>query len=703
MPAVTTVTPTGNPYVNGVLGDIKWAVGSLSFSFPSSAAYYGTTYGDGEPQDNFGALNAAQQAATRSILSMYSSVVNLRFGEIAENSTRHADLRFASSDAPSTAWGYFPSTAPEGGDLWFNKSSGSYSRPVKGNYAYASFIHEIGHALGLKHPHEVEGIFGAMPADRDSLEYTVMSYRSYVGASTTTGYTNETGGFPQSLMMYDIAALQYMYGANFTTRSGNSTYQWSPTTGELFIDGLGQGAPVANRILQTVWDGGGTDTYDFSTYSTPLKIDLRPGEWTTTSTTQLAKLHWDGSKVAVGNIANALQYNGDARSLIENAIGGLGDDMIIGNGAGNVLDGRSGADVLNGGGGSDVFIFKPGYGRDTIVDFTTSAGDKIDLSGFSSVGSIADVLSHASQVATDTIIDLGAGDTVTLRSVAKSSLVTANFALGNHIDLGAASPGWEIKAAADMSGDGRADILWHNGQTGEAYLWDVAGGQRGSLGFASPGWSIREAVDLTSDGRADILWHHATTGEAYLWDVAKGLHYSLGSASPGWSIRSAADLTGDGRADILWHNEQTGEAYLWEIVGGQSGSLGGASPGWKIVDAADLNGDGTADILWHNAQTGEAYVWDVARGPRYPLGSASPGSSIKQAADLTGDGRADIVWHHSQTGEAYSWDIATGAHRSYGTGPAGYEIKAVEDLTGDAHKDILWHNAATGDAFLWDL
>ena len=74
---------------------------------------------------------------------------------------------------------------------------------------------------------------------------------------------------------------------------------------------------------------------------------MRPGEWTTTSTAQLAKLHYNGSKVATGNIANALLYNNDTRSLIENAIGGFGNDTLIGNQAANTLQGGAGADTLD--------------------------------------------------------------------------------------------------------------------------------------------------------------------------------------------------------------------------------------------------------------------------------------------------------------------------------------------------------------------
>lgn len=202
-----------------------------------------------------------------------------------------------------------------------------------------------------------------MPVDRDSIEYTVMSYRSYVGASTTAGYVNETWGYAQSLMMYDIAALQHMYGANYASNSSSTTYSWSPTTGQMFINGVGQEVPGGNRILQTVWDGGGTDTYDFSNYTTGVKVDLQPAGWSTTSAAQLAKLHYNSSKIAAGNIANALLYKGDTRSLIENAIGSSGDDTIMGNQTANSLKGGAGDDKLIGGAGHDVL--DGGIGSDT--------------------------------------------------------------------------------------------------------------------------------------------------------------------------------------------------------------------------------------------------------------------------------------------------------------------------------------------------
>lgn len=359
MAAVTTIQSTGDAYIDGLLEDLKWAVNDFTYSFPTSASLYGTSYGGGETA-TFGALTSVQQATTRTALSMFASVANVTFTEIPETASAHADLRFGLSNLPSTAWAYFPTTAAEGGDAWFNKSSGAYSKPVKGNYAFLTFIHEIGHALGLAHPHEA-----GLPVDRDSMEYTVMSYRSYIGASTTGGYPNETWGYAQSLMMLDIAALQHLYGADYTTNSSSTVYTWSATTGEMFVNGVGQGAPGGNRILLTVWDGGGTDTYDFSNYGTGLKVDLRPGNWTTTATGQLARLHRDGSQLATGNIANALLHQGDTRSLIENAFGGTGADVIVGNEAANTLKGNAGNDRLTGSAGDDML--DGGAGSDTAV------------------------------------------------------------------------------------------------------------------------------------------------------------------------------------------------------------------------------------------------------------------------------------------------------------------------------------------------
>ncbi|PJN92662.1 protease, partial [Amaricoccus sp. HAR-UPW-R2A-40] len=92
----------------------------------------------------------------------------------------------------------------------------------------------------------------------------------------------------------------------------------------------------ANRIFATIWDGGGYDTYDLSSYTTNLSIDLSPGGYSSFSAAQKAYLGGGpNGGYARGNIFNALQYGNDTRSLIEAAIGGSGNDTMIGNVADN--------------------------------------------------------------------------------------------------------------------------------------------------------------------------------------------------------------------------------------------------------------------------------------------------------------------------------------------------------------------------------
>jgi serralysin len=86
MPAVESYDPTGNAYINGVLGDCKWAVNSFTYSFPANASFYGSSYGSGENASQFEGLNAMQQTMARQALSMYASVANISFSD--RNSAR---------------------------------------------------------------------------------------------------------------------------------------------------------------------------------------------------------------------------------------------------------------------------------------------------------------------------------------------------------------------------------------------------------------------------------------------------------------------------------------------------------------------------------------------------------------------------------------------------------------------------------------
>jgi serralysin len=197
--------------IDGMLSSFAWNATVITYSFPDSMSDYGSKYGTGEPR-SFVALNSAQQSAIDYMLQQFDSVIDLRvadplpdFAKVSGFNDQFAMIRYGLTDKTTSAWAYDPSENADGGDAWFNPDL--YVAPIIGTNAWATvFLHETGHTLGLKHPHVKVPGFGVVPHDHDSLEYTVMSYRSYVGDNTGGDYSNETFGYPQTLMMLDIAA-----------------------------------------------------------------------------------------------------------------------------------------------------------------------------------------------------------------------------------------------------------------------------------------------------------------------------------------------------------------------------------------------------------------------------------------------------------------------------------------------------------------
>ncbi|MBS7536929.1 M10 family metallopeptidase C-terminal domain-containing protein [Ancylobacter sonchi] len=244
-----------------------------------------------------------------------------------------------------------------------------------GDAGYMGFHALLGRALGLKASGDLGGVGNvAVPADRDSIEYTVMSQRAYPGAPAGSLSSVEANGFAQTFMALDILALQTLYGADYSYNRGNSVYTWDPATGARYVDGAERASPV-NRIFHTIWDGGGIDTYDLSNYTTAVSVDLAPGASSLLSQAQRAYL---GDNVyARGNVYNAYLFNDNPASLIENAVGGSANDTLRGNVGNNFLNGGKGLDTMIGLTGNDGYVID-NLG-DVVVEAENAGTDTIYL------------------------------------------------------------------------------------------------------------------------------------------------------------------------------------------------------------------------------------------------------------------------------------------------------------------------------------
>ncbi|EGF93611.1 hemolysin-type calcium-binding repeat 2 copies family protein [Asticcacaulis biprosthecium C19] len=370
---------SGDQSIDAVLIGSRWTDTDLTFSFPSSGAYYDTPYYDSGYLADHVVFNTVQKGAARYAFALIAGYSLLTFNEVTETEATHATIRLSQTNDASleAAEGNFPGSNRWDGDVWLGLTDQPfYLTPQVGNWGMTTILHEIGHTMGLKHGHSDYTTYDltdddyvdkpgprfgtrALDAAEDNWAHSVMTYRSASGYDTD--FQGDEFNQPQTYMQNDIAALQYLYGANFGFNSGNTTYTFDIGTGEMFVDGVGQGTPELNvfgkgLIFRTVWDGNGVDTYNFSNFYTHQSIDLNPGAWSTMSSGNLVDLRpKDDSEdpLAPGNLANALLFEGDTRSLIENAKGGSGHDTIVGNQAANTLDGNGGSDTINGGTGND--------------------------------------------------------------------------------------------------------------------------------------------------------------------------------------------------------------------------------------------------------------------------------------------------------------------------------------------------------------
>ena len=293
---------------------------------------------------------------------------------------------------------------------WSDKPGGQFD---EGGTYYQLALHELGHGLGLGHPHDDGNSSKIMDPSYglDQSVYTVMSYTNIWNGESWSGRSDNPGNFSaiSTFSALDMAALQNMYGANTTHAAGDDVYSLAATR-------------AAARGYQTIWDTGGTDRIEY-TGDADAVIDLRA------ATLEYEKggggfISWVWKVPGGYTIAHGV--------VIENATSGNGDDRLTGNEADNVLDagggddtliGNAGDDTLTGGAGADTFRYSSSaFGADTITDFEDGT-DIIDFKG-SGLRYTDLTISNNGQ---DKVIDTGSGNTITLTGQASASIDAADF------------------------------------------------------------------------------------------------------------------------------------------------------------------------------------------------------------------------------------------------------------------------------------
>ncbi|MDU9027737.1 matrixin family metalloprotease [Pseudomonas mediterranea] len=323
--SVSSASLTGNAQVDSLIYGTYWTHGasttSLTYSFMTTNSYFSRFYSDYNEYQSGYVLDPAQKTAIVSALAEWSSVANIKFTEVNESYINVGDLRFGGygdMDNDTAAWGYFPGRSAAAGDVWIGPATNDQN-PVQGSYDYLTFMHEIGHALGLKHPFS-QGLTNStvLATQYDDVRYTIMSY--------TNAYSYE----PTTPMLLDIAAIQRLYGANTQWQTGNNTYSWA----------------TDQSVFETIWDAGGNDTIDGSNQAEAVRINLNEGQFS-----KIGQAFLDSDQKAF-NEGLAIAYG----AKIENAVGSANDDTLIGNALGNFLNGLAGKDTMIGGAGNDTYV-----------------------------------------------------------------------------------------------------------------------------------------------------------------------------------------------------------------------------------------------------------------------------------------------------------------------------------------------------------
>jgi hypothetical protein len=384
--------------------------------------------------NGFAQMSAAQKDGVRAALDSWASVANIVFQEVSANG--NIQLGTNNQGSGSSAYAYLPD-GKEPAPLYLNNNASYNWEFSSGSFGASVLIHELGHTLGLKHPGDYNSVGGDidgpfLPAAFDNIDFSQMSYN--VGAGFQLN-----GNYGVTPMLYDIQAIQYLYGANMSYHSGADSYSF-----------------VEDAALQCIWDAGGVDTLDFSACTNATVINLNAGSFSAT---------------APGYNNISIAYN----VTIERAIAGSGGSTIYANQAGNVIVGGAGNDVIYAGAGSDQITGNGGL--DSVV-FDKALSSYV-LSGSSSALTVS-----------------GAGGNDLLTGVERLYFADGALALDT---AGAAGSLYRLYDVFNRAPDASGMGFWLNALDFGVKLIDVATGFANSAEFARIyGVNTNNAAFITS-------------------------------------------------------------------------------------------------------------------------------------------------------------------------------------------------------------
>ena len=440
---ISTMSGTDLPYVDGLVAGMRYGTSTTGTTIKYAVNETPQSLGNGTVGY---AWTPEQKAALSSALATWSNVAAVSFQSTTDLNAADfifnlGDLAyFGSSSALGRMSPLDPTDLPndpydtQSGVAIFNKDATSFASLAAGSDGFNTLVHEIGHGLGLAHPHEDNGISSVYAGVASSSDLgtdklnttlaTTMSYQAALGSNTYS--FGEVAG-PMAL---DIEAIQHIYGSNSTYHGGADTYSLDT------VEGTG-------ADYSCIWDTGGTDQivytgsencvidlrdatlsgasaggYVSGVYTPPSNIGLTTGDYyslATQSNPLAVKVH-TGFTIANGVV-------------VENAVSGAGSDLLTGNAAANSLRGKSGADRLTGNAGADTFVLELTGGgslvgqADTITDYLDGT-DRIGLANGLTFGQLT-----ISQSGADTVIRATASSEylAVLLNVAATNILASDF------------------------------------------------------------------------------------------------------------------------------------------------------------------------------------------------------------------------------------------------------------------------------------